>query len=120
MSLIGRPLQLQQKYLHQSNKVASKISMLFKLAGYSSLAAALVSILIYWYKRYSPSNEMERKLLQEKDAIIGDELYITPKKRHSDFGYSNSLRRTSSTLSDISRDQVINPLKMSQNNNMEI
>jgi hypothetical protein len=64
--------------------------LLVRAMGYSSFIAAIVSMIVYWYKKQS---------LEKEANTVQDELYLNPKKK---LHITTGLRRTSSSLKRIS------------------
>ncbi len=82
-------------YKHKAN-----LQWLFKWLGYSSLAASIISMIIYWYKK----NHAQRPRIAMKSSSTTqqqeeDVLHINPKRK---LHISTTMRRSSSSLSNLS------------------
>ncbi|KAI8990093.1 hypothetical protein BDB01DRAFT_903759 [Pilobolus umbonatus] len=116
-----RTFQLQHlSFLHaKNNKVQSQWlpAFLLRLMGYSSLAAAIISIIVYWYKKHISCQPQYRiiedvpKLVEQRQYMkmaIEDTLCIN--KRNMQLKTLSSLKRSNSSrgsLCDMSRERVM-------------
>lgn len=103
----NRPLQLQ-RLVHQSNKINPQWLpvLLLRIMGYSSFATAIVSIVVYWYKKQLACQQKQERTSNEKGAVALDEdqLHMNPRKRLHITTNNNALmmKRSSSTFTNLS------------------
>lgn len=100
-----------QKLLHsKNNKIQSQWLpvLLFKLMGYSSFAAAIVSMIVYWHKKQQQQQKLQlpnrsteaaiRHKLDEEDEL----LHMNPRKKlHITTSNAMMMKRSSSSLSNL-------------------
>jgi hypothetical protein len=74
--------------------------MLARAMGYSSFIAAIVSMILYWYKKHS--------LSLDKEQAVRDGLHLNHKKKlhitTANHRISSSLKRTSSTFTNLTNE----------------
>ncbi|KAL9543283.1 hypothetical protein PS6_009374 [Mucor atramentarius] len=74
--------------------------------GYSSFATAIVSIVVYWYKKQLACQQKQERTSNEKGAVTLDEdqLHMNPRKRLHITTNNNALmmKRSSSTFTNLS------------------
>lgn len=97
-----------QKVLFNKNKAS--LQWLFKWMGYSSLAATIISIIVYWYKK---QNQQRPRITTSNDKLFSnsnsqqlndeDVLHMNPRKKlHISTSSNSMMRRSSSSLSNLS------------------
>lgn len=112
--ITNRALQLQ-RLVNQSSKVNPQWLpvLLLRIMGYSSFATAIISMIIYWYKKqlaHQQQQEKEERLSAEKIAVKleDDQLHMNPRKKlyvqtnNISSSSVQMLKRSSSTLTNLS------------------
>lgn len=104
--IANRPLQLQ-RLVHHSNKINPQWLpvLLLKIMGYSSFATALISIIIYWYKKQFAYQQQRLSMKKDVKALDDDQLHMNPRKKlHITTNNNNALmmKRSNSTFTNLS------------------
>ena len=104
--IANRPHQLQ-RLVHHSSKINPQWLpvLLLKIMGYSSFATAIISIIIYWYKKQLAYQQQRLPMKKDVKTLDDDQLHMNPRKKlHITTNNNKALmmKRSSSTFTNLS------------------